>query len=208
MQSHRQLSLATLPPQFRLIALWFVIVLTVGYSTGLLYVANTTSLTPKGVQERYRGNQPDSAAEAVTATSTAVDTAAVAIDTSASVSAPSATAGEAATDELKFEKSYPEMLNITHTHMLAMVSFLVPIACVFALGTRGSRRLRTVLIVEPFVALLVSFASMWLMRYVHPAFSYLLTLSSASFALCLYAMLGMSFIELVKKPRVSEHTPV
>ena len=51
-----------------------------------------------------------------------------------------------------------------------------------ALCDRPAEPWRRRLIVEPFVALLVSFASMWLMRYVDPRFSWLLSLSSAVMA--------------------------
>jgi len=42
------------------------------------------------------------------------------------------------------------------------------------------------LIVEPFVALLVSFSAMWLMRYVDARFSWLLAASSAIMAATFY----------------------
>ncbi|HVZ41440.1 MAG TPA: hypothetical protein VHI13_19320 [Candidatus Kapabacteria bacterium] len=187
------LTLSTLPYHFRQIALWFIVVLGCGYTTGLVFVAHTTSLTPRGVQERYRGNQHegDSAASPASAAAPA-GTSGPAQDSIQAAAAP------AQEEEMKFEKSLPEMLNITHTHMLAMAAFLLPAACIFALSTRPSRRVKSILIVEPFIALLVSFASMWLMRYVHPGFSYLLMASSGSFALCLYAMLLLSFIEIVR----------
>ena len=98
---------------------------------------------------------------------------------------------------MKFEKSFAEMLNITHTHILAMASFMAFTALIFAFTSRPSSRLKSFLIVEPFVAIITSFASMWLMRYVHPSFSYLLTLSSGSMALCFYAMMFFSLRELI-----------
>jgi hypothetical protein len=87
---------------------------------------------------------------------------------------------------MKFPKSYAEMLNITHTHLLGMLVIFVLSGAALALCERPSERWRKLLIVEPFVALLVSFSAMWLMRYVHPAFSWLLTLSSALMALTFY----------------------
>jgi hypothetical protein len=41
-------------------------------------------------------------------------------------------------------------------------------------------------VVEPFVALLVSFSAMWLMRYVDARFSWLLGLSSSIMAMTFY----------------------
>lgn len=207
----RSITLARLPRSLRTVALWFIVTLTVGYTTGLVFVAHTTSMTPTGVRERYRGNQNEGqdeggvsapadpagpigpASPAPMDTAVAVDTGAVTprIDTNAAIGASTVDQ-----PEMKFRKSLPEMLNITHTHILAMASFLLPIALLFAFSSRARGRWKTFLLVEPFVALLVSFGAMWAMWGVHPAFSYLLMLSSGSFAFCLYAMLLLSFVEL------------
>jgi len=87
---------------------------------------------------------------------------------------------------LKFPKSYPEMLNITHTHLLSMAAIFIVSGLALALCQRPGQRWRTILVVEPFVALLVSFSSMWLMRYVDPRFSWLLALSSGLMAATFY----------------------
>jgi hypothetical protein len=87
---------------------------------------------------------------------------------------------------MKFPKPYAEMLNITHTHLLSMAAIFVFSGLALALCERPSARWRTILVVEPFVALLVSFSCMWLMRYVDARFSWLLSLSSAVMALTFY----------------------
>lgn len=88
---------------------------------------------------------------------------------------------------MQFPKTYNEMLTITHTHLLAMAAIFAFSGLALALCERPSPVWRRWLIVEPFVALLVSFASMWLMRYVHPGFSWLLSLSSGLMAVTFYA---------------------
>jgi hypothetical protein len=97
--------------------------------------------------------------------------------------ADSTAAGDA---PMEFAKSYAEMLTITHTHLLSMAAIFVFSGAALALCERPGERWRRLLIAEPFVALLVSFASMWLMRYVDARFSWLLTLSSAVMALTFY----------------------
>jgi hypothetical protein len=93
----------------------------------------------------------------------------------------------AATDApMEFPKSYAEMLTITHTHLLSMAAIFVFSGAALALCERPGERARRLLIAEPFVALLVSFASMWLMRYVDARFSWLLALSSGIMALTFY----------------------
>ncbi len=87
---------------------------------------------------------------------------------------------------MQFPKSYAEMLTITHTHLLSMAAIFVFSGVALGLCERPSERWRQLLIVEPFGALLVSFGSMWLMRYVDARFSWLLSLSSALMALTFY----------------------
>jgi hypothetical protein len=55
--------------------------------------------------------------------------------------------------------------------------------------------------VEPFVALLVSFSAMWLMRYVDASFSWLLEASSAEMAATFYAQCYLILRELTHVPR-------
>lgn len=85
-----------------------------------------------------------------------------------------------------FPKSFPEMLTLTHTHLFGMTAIFALSGLCLALCTRPASRWRTILIVEPFAAILVSFGSMWLMRYVDARFSWLLALSSATMALAFY----------------------
>ncbi|MBO6533452.1 MAG: hypothetical protein JJ885_08715 [Muricauda sp.] len=52
-----------LPKELRLFVAVFVVVLSVGYFTGLLFVQETEATTPLGVQENYLGNEDDMDAE-------------------------------------------------------------------------------------------------------------------------------------------------
>ena len=92
-----------------------------------------------------------------------------------------------ATEAMQFPKSLGEMLTITHTHLLSMAVIFVLTGIGIALCTRPSERWRRFLILEPFAALLASFSAMWLMRYVHPAFGWLLEASSGLLAITFYA---------------------
>ena len=87
---------------------------------------------------------------------------------------------------MEFPKSFAEMLTITHTHLLSMAVIFVLTGFGIALCTRVAPRWKQWLVVEPFVALLVSFSAMWLMRYVDPRFAWLLEASSALLAVTFY----------------------
>lgn len=87
---------------------------------------------------------------------------------------------------MRFPKSFAEMLTITHTHLLSMAAIFVISGVGVALCGSLSDRWKRALIAEPFLALLVSFSAMWLMRYAHPAFSWLLFASSSVLAATFY----------------------
>ncbi len=97
---------------------------------------------------------------------------------------------------MQFPKSLPEMLVLTHTHLLAMAVVFVLSGVSLALCARVTERWKRLLCVEPFIALLVSFSAMWLMRYVDPRFSILLALSSGLMALTFYVQSFLVLREL------------
>ncbi len=83
---------------------------------------------------------------------------------------------------MTFPKPVAEMLLSTHTHLLGMAALFVVSGLCLALCSRPSGRWKRFLVIEPFVATLVSFAALWLMRYVDGRFAWLLFASSASMA--------------------------
>ena len=149
----------TLPPALRGLGRWLTLVQIVGYTTALVFVRQTTRLTPAGIVAHYRGSDTTEGA-------------------------------------MQFPKSFTEMLTITHTHLLSMAVLFALSGVGLALCERVSERWKRWLAVEPFVALLVSFISMWLMRYVNPRFSTLLALSSGLMALTFYLQAALVLREL------------
>jgi hypothetical protein len=105
---------------------------------------------------------------------------------------------------MQFPKSFAEMLTITHTHLLSMAVIFVISGLALALCTHPGERWRRFLIAEPFVALLVSFSAMWLMRYVDARFSWLLALSSGLMALTFYVQSFFILRELMTTPRSAQ----
>lgn len=101
---------------------------------------------------------------------------------------------------MQFPKSFAEMMTITHTHLFSMAVIFVLSGLGLALCSRPTERWRRILIVEPFIALLVSFSAMWLMRYVDPRFSWLLGLSSLVMAVTFYVQSFFILRELMIRP--------
>jgi hypothetical protein len=103
---------------------------------------------------------------------------------------------------MQFGKSFAEMMTVTHTHLFGMAAIFGFSGLALALCSRPAERWRRLLIMEPFVALLVSFGAMWLMRYVDPRFSWLLGLSSFLMAVTFYVQ---SFFVLRELMGTSPH---
>ncbi|PWL38263.1 hypothetical protein DKG77_08265 [Flagellimonas aquimarina] len=51
--------LSTFPREIRLFIAVFVVILSIGFFTGLLFVKQTEATTPAGVEENYLGNEQD-----------------------------------------------------------------------------------------------------------------------------------------------------
>ena len=55
--------IVTLPKEIKLLIGAFIIVLSIGFYTGLLFVGETSSVNPSGIEEQYLGNEDDENAE-------------------------------------------------------------------------------------------------------------------------------------------------
>ena len=55
----------TLPKELKLLIGTFIIVLSIGFYTGLLFVGETSSANPNGIEEQYLGNETDDGEEAI-----------------------------------------------------------------------------------------------------------------------------------------------
>lgn len=109
--------------------------------------------------------------------------------------------GDAADAAMHFPKSFAEMLTNTHTHLLSIAAIFAFSGLGVALAEWPSERWRRLLIAEPFAALLVSFAAMWLMRYADPRFAWLLVASSATMAIVFYAQAAIVLRALARAER-------
>lgn len=49
----------TLPKELKFLIFAFIIVLSIGFYTGLLFVGETSSANPNGIEEQYLGNESD-----------------------------------------------------------------------------------------------------------------------------------------------------
>jgi hypothetical protein len=151
------------PKHIRLFIAAFVIVLSIGYGTGLLFVRQTDSVLPDGIEENYLGNED-------------IENAKV----------------------MKFEKGEREMLTILHTHVLS-VSFIF-----FMLGglvaiTSLPKKLKTFLMVEPFVSILLTFGGIYLMWKGLTWMKYIVAISGILMTVVFIVSAGIVLFQLAKK---------
>ena len=99
----------------------------------------------------------------------------------------------------KFPKPLENMVLTTHDHILsfAMISLLV--GGIFYFTSIVTGKLKTILLIEPFISSVLMFISMWIMKYLNSSFVLLMMLSGIATYLCWYIMIGVSLYELLMK---------
>lgn len=151
------LRLRDLPRDAKVFLIAFLVVVSLGYASGLSYVYLTTRMAPRRIAAHYAGSESDA--------------------------------------EMSFPKSPLALIQTTHNHVLSLcVLFALVGGLLF--GTPVSARLRTTLVVESFASIVVSFGSLWLVRYVSPLFSWALFLSGIAMAVTFFVIVGIVFAEI------------
>jgi hypothetical protein len=124
-----------LPIQLKILVGVFLVVLSVGYFSGLAFVENTSGASQSGIVENYNGNEENE--EAL---------------------------------EMKFKKSDHEMLNIIHTHIFFILGGLV-------YGADINSKLKSFLMIEPLISVLVTFGGIYMIWMGMEWMSYIVMLS-------------------------------
>ncbi|WKZ68350.1 MAG: hypothetical protein QY331_10335 [Melioribacteraceae bacterium] len=106
-------------------------------------------------------------------------------------------------DEFTIPENYPrpisELLVTTHNHILGFSFIFGSVGLIFYFNSRVKGFWKTFLLIEPFVSIITSFGSIWLIRFVHPAFVYLTIISALLLYISFYVMVYFSLTELLSK---------
>ena len=97
----------------------------------------------------------------------------------------------------KYPKPLSELLNTTHTHVIAMTFIFLIIGGIFFFNSIIKGIFKTILIVEPFISIILTFGGIWLIRFINPVFSYLVILSGILMYLSFFIMALTIFYELI-----------
>jgi len=113
-------------------------------------------------------------------------------------------AGSKISDDFEIPDKYPkpisELLNTTHNHFISMTFIFLIIGGIFFFNSIITGSMKTILIVEPFISIIVTFGGIWLVRYIHPGFSNLVILSGILMYMSFFIMASTIFYELSFKP--------
>lgn len=145
-------SLGSMPLQFRIFVICFVLVLNLGFFTGFNFVRVTTSLNSQGIEQNYLGNEGDEEAM-----------------------------------EMHFKKSEQEILTLIHNHILSL-SLIFFILGGLLYMTNVPSKLKSILLFEPFLSLVLTFGGIYVLWRGVIWFKYVIMLSGMAMVLSLTMM--------------------
>lgn len=159
-----QINLTNLPSQLKKFLIFYLIVISLGVTLGLVYVADTTSMKQNGIVERWKGS-PQS--------------------------------GEEIPEQ--YEKGFSEMLMTTHNHIIGFSFIFLQIGFIFYFNSIIKGFWKSFLMIEPFVSIVFTFGSIWLMRFYSTQFVYLIIISAVTMYTAFFVMVIFSIYDLAKK---------
>jgi len=99
----------------------------------------------------------------------------------------------------KFPKPISELLTTTHNHIISMTFIFFIMGGIFYFNSIITGFWKTFFIAEPFFSILVTFGGIWLIRFIHHSFSYLVMVSGILMYLSFFIMAGTIIYELSSK---------
>ena len=144
--------LSTLPSGLKKLLAAYLLTLTFGVSIGLAYLYYTTNYSSKGVIERFQGSEENEEVGSL---------------------------DEMEMDlNMNYQKGLSEMLMTTHNHILGLSFILLTVGVIFYFSSITSPFWKMFFLIEPFVSLVVSFTSIWGVRFIASGFVYITFISA------------------------------
>ena len=96
----------------------------------------------------------------------------------------------------EFPKPMEQMILSTHAHVNSFALISLILGIVFYFNSFITGKLKLFIMVEPFIATIITFSSLWLLRYVNDQFVYLVMISSFIMYMFWITMILISLYEL------------
>ena len=91
------------------------------------------------------------------------------------------------------------MIQTTHEHVNSFAIISLALGLIFYFNSIIGGKIKSFIMIEPFVSTIITFLSLWLIRYLDISFAYLVIISSVLMYLCWYAMIFISLYDLISK---------
>lgn len=108
-------------------------------------------------------------------------------------------------DEFAIPENYPkplsELLITTHNHVMGFSFIFGSLGFIFYFNSRLKGFWKSFFMIEPFVSIILSFGSIWLMRFIHPGFVYITVISAIMLYISFYTMVIISISDLWTKKK-------
>jgi hypothetical protein len=98
-----------------------------------------------------------------------------------------------------YPKAEADLLITTHNHIMGFAFIILSVGIIFYFNATVTGFWKYLIMIEPLVSSLVTFGSIWLIRFVHPGFIWLTAASSVLLYLFLFIMIGICIYELKLK---------
>ena len=112
-------------------------------------------------------------------------------------------AGSTLEDDMDIPEKYPKelesMLLTTHTHLISFSFIFFFLGAIFYLNSIITGGWKTFIIIEPFISILITFGSIWGVRYWSIGFSLLIMIFGILTYFTFYLMVAVSLYELLLK---------
>ena len=99
----------------------------------------------------------------------------------------------------EFAKPLEGMILTTHAHVNSFALISLAIGLIFYFNSYISGKLKLFIMIEPFISTLITFSSLWLLRYINEVFVYIVMISSFFMYLFWIVMITVCLYELNKK---------
>jgi len=101
--------------------------------------------------------------------------------------------------EPKLAKTFLDLVSHAHDHITMFSIIFFTIGMIFSQSSKVKGVWKTILIVEPFFSILITFTGFFILRYITVSYAYIILVSSALMYLCFYIMLFLSIVELLQR---------
>lgn len=106
-------------------------------------------------------------------------------------------------DEFEIPEDYPkpisELFVTTHNHIITFSFIFFFVTIIFYFSSMVTGWIKKIFLIEPFISIIISFSSLWAMRFLDSSFVFVIAVSSSLLYISYFLMVGLIIFELIYK---------